>query len=1145
MSENNNNQNYSGNPFFDSRTSPDQRQMADIMYRSMRRALHDESASNPGGFNPSNSSQSFFSDRRDEMQYKQRDRYEETRSYLRSGNITRDFTKGIENQLLNSLTGGDFKKGMNRALATFSKQFGVELKDLPGALGKNIGKQIFGDGKNSILNKALQTAGNKLAGSNSELGKAVGNVINSAAGSGVKAAGQAMGDVAAGGAQVTGAMGELTAVASAAAPVILGVVIAAKLLKPAFEGLVKLSEALQAAATRREESRKKQSEEAQKRLKADMEYMAREPFEILMNAAKKWEDAWDANLAKISLTQGYTKEDVYDLYSSVSERLISEGLGSVIPATDIINNLSSVLESGLSGKIAEEFAYEATKLTAAVPTENFLSYGSTYAQLISDATAQGMAQAEAVQYANQQLEAFANNLLYSSRNLSGGLGTGLKDASNLLSSAVAIAQSAKSGNAADISGTLTSVSAIVSSVAPDLASGLVDNVVKAAIGGNSDTIVALRSLSGMNASNTEFLKQLANDPQGLFVTIFKNLANMQNMSPDNYMEVAEGLSSIFGIDMKAFARVDFNNLADKIAEMNINSGALSENMSLLASGEATMSTEQLKLQEINNTILEEGLAYVIDSEAGRMVQQHMWEEQIAQQMQEATYAVEIQGSALAFLEGIRETIVNLLNFLNPISYAANSIANMDASVKEVEERREDIAEILQLSAVGSNQQALTNLVTVGQDLALVRPLIEMMGGKSNVTDYVTPDGVKIATAIGTVFSPAGPLGALENQLVLGALAGDPTAALLTGGAEGFNNAYYSGGGLLGWMQDNSGYTNISAKAGASTGSSISSIYSGFSVGKSAASLSSASSKGSLPAIIKNITATAAENAMALSNAKFQEFLDSAEEASKTMSWEAYKETLSDYGLSDWDEALSNYGRSEAEIQGYFQANQAREGALQEAARKEDEQKFRDETRAFWDFDAGTSGIYQTAMWLPFINDEFKPFFDSGARYDQRMDAVDMALSNIQIKEDMIGSKLGDAKDFTVISALELLNTNFHKTFVSTSSVFQKCLADWIGYIGRVGKYSESISGASAWSDLRQAEGDAQNETLLALANAMNVFSADELKKLDPQMQANALLGKIVIILEAMMQQQNTQAGGLSLIDTMSALGLGVTQRTST
>ena len=153
------------------------------------------------------------------------------------------------------------------------------------------------------------------------------------------------------------------------------------------------------------------------------------------------------------------------------------------------------------------------------------------------------------------------------------------------------------------------------------------------------------------------------------------------------------------------------------------------------------------------------------------------------------------------------------------------------------------------------------------------------------------------------------------------------------------------------------------------------------------------------------------------------------------------------------------------------------------------------------------------------------------------------MSNIQLKEDDIIARLGDNTEFTVISVLAAINKQIDETFVRSGSEFQKCLADWARYIKANKSYKDEISLAQAWNDVSRAEGANQNETLLALANAMNVFSADELKKLDPQMQANALLGEIVILLQTMVQQNNTQAGGLSLIDTMSALGFGITNKT--
>ena len=51
-----------------------------------------------------------------------------------------------------------------------------------------------------------------------------------------------------------------------------------------------------------------------------------------------------------------------------------------------------------------------------------------------------------------------------------------------------------------------------------------------------------------------------------------------------------------------------------------------------------------------------------------MNQQHMWDEQLKNELVNSEYAVSLQGAALQFLEGIRKSFVTLLNFLNPIGF---------------------------------------------------------------------------------------------------------------------------------------------------------------------------------------------------------------------------------------------------------------------------------------------------------------------------------------------------------------------------------------------------------------------------------------------------------------------------------------------
>lgn len=1108
-------------------------------------------------------SQSFFKDKQEGMQFEENSTRRASRNYRRTGSIVGDIEQGIKDELMSSLKNSNLGKGLQGALDQFTKQFGFELKDLPHEYGKHLGNNLFKSLSKSKFGKDVSGKLGKVAtkyldghfgkGTASgikDLVKAYGNngqggwlnTISSIVGKGGSSSGGKVGSEIANGAlsnmDKTKLMKGVDSAAKGAGAVAIIAYVAYKLVKPLLTGIGDVIKAWGGALNREEDARKKRLENSQKRLQQDIESMAKLPFEILEEAAKKWEDTWDQNLDKISLTQGYTKENTYALYSSIAERLNKEALGKYIPATDVVNNLSQVLESGLSGKVAEEFAYQATKLNAEIPTENFIGYASTYAQIAANQINAGKSQQEALDYATQQLQLFASNLLSASRDLAGGFSTGLKDASSLFQSATEIVQTAKSGSVASVSGTLTSISAIVGAIAPDLASGLVNNVVQAAIGGNSDSIVALRSLAGINAGNTAFLQKLAEDPQGLFVSIFNSLGNLQKMSPANYMETAEGLSSVFGVDMKALARVDFNNLATQISQMQVNDSALRENVGLLVTGQATTSAAQARYEEINQQILNDGLAYVIDSEYGRMIQQHMWEEQLANELQNTTYAVDLQGAGLSFLEGLRHAVANILNFLNPIGFLVSKVTDLAATREEAKMNDELVRKLLEANKVGGgNYTSFNNLVTRGTDLGLTTSIKKRMG-----------------TDKSALWNAASNLKGSVNKVT--AWVTNPALAILGKEIEDLG-----GGSIYGGSDWNTAVDRVGGLGSAGSGPSLSataskaiSAYSGFTnagVGKSALSLTSGSSS-SLAAINRQAGVSAGSNANSAINRRTQEWLDSAKKAAGkynpltgkvegAMSFEEWYATASKYGIADSAEALDTYGKSKEEVRSYFESLQGQQGATAENARKEDQDKFRNDVRTFWSFKDGT---YQSLVWLPFINDYISPFFtpESG-RYDVTMKLVNTALTEIQNKQDIIIGQIGPAKDYTVISGISTIISQIQTTFVNDSSHFQQCLADWMKYIASKSKYQTDLvaDDIKAWSDMKKAENDEGKQASLALANALNEFSADQIKNLDPQLQANVLLGKIVIILEAIMQQNNTVGGGLSLIDTLSALSVGKTK----
>lgn len=665
----------------------------------------------------------------------------------------------------------------------------------------------------------------------------------------------------------------------------------------------------------------------QERIKADVETLVREPFEILKDAAQEWYNFWDNQMHTINQTQGYDKADLQDLMSAYAQRLRDEGLTNVVSSADIGESLAKVIQSGLTGAAAEEFAYQATVLGAAVPTQDFFSYADQYAEMAAMALQSGKSQAEAIEYANQQLKEFASSVIYSSR-ATGGFAAGLKDTSSLLSDAVAIAQSAKTGNVSDIAGVLTSVAGTIGSIAPDLSSSLVDNVVKAAIGGNSSELVALRSLAGVNASNTEFLKALATDAQGVFATIFKNLAQYQNMAPEAYMEVAEGLSSIFGVSMDAFARVDFNYLAEQISKMNVNTASLEENLALLASGESTTTTEQLRMRQINEYMINEGLSYVLDNEASRAIQEHMWQEQIAQEIMENEYAVDIRGKAYEVLNAIQNIANHIGYLLNPKNWFKpfQNLLNPD---ELIEDRDEELLQMLELGKVGAgNETELYNLITRGQKLELIDPLVTLMGDLKTTS----------AETMGDIGS------AVSSAMASFSARTDYTWGTVTKSAAGAASQIVDNiSGVSDRLQvEKDQREQERQKMVDAVNQMLDPTYMAKFIGDEFEyDREALGSKGGL--VYPNKEGTDTTNQFVENKSK--EIVDSMKGTQKT--YEDWVASAKKFGIDDWEAALAAAGLTEADVRNQYEMYETNQGALAYAEEFMDEKDFRNKSRDFF------------------------------------------------------------------------------------------------------------------------------------------------------------------------------------------------------
>ncbi|MBP5433630.1 hypothetical protein [Ruminococcus sp.] len=872
------------------------------------------------------------------------DHYQNLRRNRGYGSSSRDFSDEVRRTLQQELFGNSqFRRALNDIRNQVAKDLGVSLEDLPKSLGQAVGKDFAKKIKKSGLFRSFDKYTGDIGKRMKEAySKGRGNIFGSGEvteamntmSDGIRNASRALNDGAV--EELTGSLAD-TAAASGGAEAALGGLknivaelgpeglalalaievvtdIIGKKLKATLVAFNDMMKATSNALGRYEKSREKNIDLAQARLEADIRTMAETPFKILEDAAQRWYDTWDSTLRSISATQGYTKDQVSYLYGSFVDRLKSDGLTSVIGANELVNNLSNVLSKGLQGAAAEEFAYVATKLNAAIPTQDFFNYADTYASVAMQAINQGKTQEEALAIANKELETFADSLLSAGREISGGFTTGLQNASDLFAKAEQIAQTGRLGTGAQLGSALTAISAITGAVAPDLAQSLVDAIYKAAVGGNASELVALRSLAGINASNTQFLQALVQNPQQILADIFDKLYTYQNMANGAYMEVAEGLSGIFGVSMDTLARVDFSQVADAVRQSSESSGALDASMKLLKSGQSTTNAELMRIAQVNEYLADEGLAYVLDNEAARAVMQHMWNEQLAREIMETTYAVELKGTAVKFLEKLAGGVSGILNLVNPLAWGAK-VTELVTTAKQDDAIRQDIAQLLTLGQVGAgNAQLYSNLTSYNKKLDLTPDIVSLFGGRSSYAE--------------------------TNQLL--SEMRDYYVDI-----RNFRDSAWNVSGENVYAPDT--YRDNTYER--SRKSPIKrSAYSWNTVGKSAlASMYAdyaAQNYGANEATVAATTAVQTAQSQSRLVSNLQTMLDSMEDfykADTTRTFEDYLATAKTYGIADYSAAVEEAGLTEEAIENKFREMQSQAGAQAKAEREKKEDKFWDES----------------------------------------------------------------------------------------------------------------------------------------------------------------------------------------------------------
>lgn len=1051
----------------------------------------------------------------------------------------KDFVSRLEKAILDAFGRDTIRKGFQKFMNDIAKQVGRNygskniVDDIENILIKTISNSVKQSGPAKDINKTIENIFNNVLNKDASkgVGEGLGELLKNlkldenadltTLFKGLKGIdfGKFGNAVVSGGSAVTDVFTELTSTTTGTIGGMFLVQHATKRLSKAFtlisQGVDEFSKTLAETSSKYEAKRLKGVDLETERLRADVETLITEPFDILKKAANEVYDAWNSNIRLISGAQGYNKEDLQNLMSAYAQRLESEGLSKVVSSTDIYNNLAKVIEAGLTGQGAVEFAYQATRLNAAVPNQDFFSYVESYASVAANAIAAGKSEAEALKIANNSLEEFSNSLLYASRGLTGGYATSLKDAQTTYSAAVKIAQAARSDNISNIANSLLAIQGYVGAIAPDLATSLTDKIYQLATGGNAEDIVALRSLAGINASNTEFLKALATNPQSVLSNMFANLGAMFSQSSDAYMEKAEGYASLFGISAEALQRVDFNSLANAIKQMNTNSDALSQNINLLKEGQTTTTADQLKIEQINRYMIEEGLAYVIDNEAAQLIQQHMWDEQMKRDLIEAEYGVNLIGSAASLLQKIATGIDNIIGIINPAHWFSGA-AEIVQSVVEGEDLKADIASVLKAGVVGRGHASdYYNLITRGADLNLTKSLVELLGGESKYGSNEFSKKLDRIMGDANIFSGLLEMAKTKISGQLGATTHRSSSGMIHSGTSGRDRVSSSYGFESNIVLPSSRYTwGLISKSTADLASAVLSQVSGQVSNEAVSNVTGA---------VSSSTSILGERFKKLLSGDYitQEFIKQGK------TFQDWRSAAASQGIVDVDKALKDAGYDPTAVEAYYQAKEVEVGMTEKA---ED----RAEQKAF----------YQAGM--QFMNIRYWDEYSSPAK--SYLASVDSKLGSIlTLQAAWRDSEIGQLQNIAdnQVNWKEYFNTSWIESvwrteFVGQSGYFTKFFNEFVNKFVEHTYYDKSGYNYSDVTELQRQEEAEKGSAIYALAEALTGNLVD-LK--DPQVQTNAILAQILVVVSAIMNQNNNVASTVSLSDALSGLALGLTTST--
>lgn len=403
------------------------------------------------------------------------------------------------------------------------------------------------------------------------------------------------------------------------------------------------------------------------KIEKDVKAMATYSIEIYETASQNIYSAWDKNLASINATQGYTKQALNTLQDAVAQRLIKEGYGNTIDASQYLDQLSSTLNAHLGGELAEAFAAQNLILQKAVPEVDLSSMAAQFAAIYTNANAEGRNGEEEMIAAMNQVAGAAKAL----EQITGGNNQFLTQTGEILSKATEIINRAD-GNAnqiADLATQMMAAEAPLTALAPQL-SGFTTELVDILTNNNDATAVALRAImndinSNIGVSSTSFMQSFMEDTQGTLSTAFEAIQQFidKNENEASRQEFLQAMESIFGVSGSKLAQIDFGTVAKQIAEANVatNMEALTRAENLVRGGETTSYEEQLVANTANQLLATNAISSTIDNKLMRKLEANEIQLEKTVYELQATQSVNLAEESMGFFNKIFDVITSIID----------------------------------------------------------------------------------------------------------------------------------------------------------------------------------------------------------------------------------------------------------------------------------------------------------------------------------------------------------------------------------------------------------------------------------------------------------------------------------------------------